>query len=204
MHAEAFARAATEDGRIERTGASSIHGLSVPGPEENVFRRHIAPDHQFRIVGGVLRQRFNFDTVPGTDLENRPQRTAEIAPMHVRRTDGEPMMRCFIPPVTGIGRVQDGGLANGAALLVLRIRQRAERPAALLGACALGELAGVLAAKRAGGRPETLLEQPVEIGGVGEAAAVGDVRDWRVRVWPARSERRARAPGAGLADSGRS
>ena len=97
MHAEAFARAATEDGRIERAGAPPIHGLSVPGPEENVFRRRIAPDHQFRIVGGVLRQRFNFDTVPRTDLENRPQRTAEIAPMHVGRTDGEPMMRPLHP-----------------------------------------------------------------------------------------------------------
>ena len=77
VHAEAFASTAPEDGRVEGAGASSVHGLSVLSPEEHLLRRRVTPDHQFGIVGGVLRERFNFNAVPGTNLENRPQRTTE-------------------------------------------------------------------------------------------------------------------------------
>ena len=62
------------------------------------------------------------------------------------------------------------------------VRQRAERPAALRRAAAFGQPVGLLAAKGAGRDPEPLLEQPVEIGGVAEAAAVADVGDGRVNV----------------------
>ena len=99
VHAEAFAGAAAEDGGVDRAGAAPVDGLSVFGPEKDLFRRRVAPDHQFGIVRGVLGQRFNLDAVAGTDLEDRPQRTAEIAPMHIRRTDREAMAGAFIPPV---------------------------------------------------------------------------------------------------------
>jgi hypothetical protein len=104
VHAEAFASTAPEDGRVEGAGASSVHGFSVLSPEEHLLRRPVTPDHQFGIVGGVLRERFNLNAVPGTNLENRPQRPTEVAPVHVRRTDCEPMVRAFNPHVLTIGQ----------------------------------------------------------------------------------------------------
>ncbi len=98
VHAEAFAGAAAEDGGVDRAGAAPVDGLSILGPEKDLFRPRIAPDHQFGIVGGVLGQRFNLDAVAGTNFENGPQRTAEIAPMHIRRTDREAMAGAFVPP----------------------------------------------------------------------------------------------------------
>src|ERR1700722_5865322 len=125
----------------------------------------------------MLRKRFNLDAVPGMDLENRPQRTTEVAPVHVRRTDREPMMRGVIPPILKVGPAGGDGLANGAAVLMFRVRQRAKRPSTLGCSQALGKFVGVLAAIGAGRQPKPLFEQPVEIGGVSKATAIGDIGD---------------------------
>ena len=129
----------------------------------------------------MLGQRFNLDAVARTNLEDRPQRTAEIAPMHIRRTDREAMAGAFVPPAPR-SRQAAGSLANRAALLELAVRERTERPAALRRAAAFGQPVGLLAAKGAGRDSEPFLEQPVEIGGVAEAAAVADVGDGSVNV----------------------
>lgn len=67
-------------------------------------------------------------------------------------------------------------------MLMLRVRQRAKRPSALRCARTFGDLTGVLAAKGARGGPKPLFEQPIEIRGVPEAAAVGDIGDRRAHV----------------------
>ena len=76
-------------------------------------------------------------------------------------------------------------------MLVPGVRQRADRPAALFGPGAFEEFLGLAGAESARRQTEPLLEQPVEIGGVAEAAGVGHVGDRRAEVvW--RGERRAR------------
>ena len=181
VHAEPFPGAAAEDRRIERARAAPVDRLAVLGPAEHLSAP-VALDHAFAVVGGVLCERFDLDAVPGTNLEHRPQRTTEVAPMHVCRTDREPMMRRLIPPVVKIGQAFGERFADDAALLMLRVGQRAKRPSSLRCPPAFRERVGVLVAKGAGGRPKSLFEQPVEIGGVAEAAAIGDIGDGGVNV----------------------
>ena len=91
------------------------------------------------------------------------------------------MAGAFVPPAPRSTRAADD-LANRAALLELPVRERTERPAALRRAAAFRQPFGLLAAKGAGRDSEPFLEQPVEIGGVAEAAAVADVGDGSVNV----------------------
>ena len=197
--AEAFASTAPEDGRVEGASASSVHGFSLLGPEEDLLRCPITADHQFGIVGSVLCERFNLNAVPGTDLENELQRTTEVAPVHVRRTDCEPMVkqsaclddRASLRRQSRRGRC--GAYRSGFASAL-------KRPSALRCARTFGDLTGVLAAKVARGGPKPLFEQPIEIRGVPEAAAVERHRRPTCACRRARPGRPGRAQSAGLVD----
>jgi hypothetical protein len=72
VHPEAFASPTPEDRCINGASPPSVHALFGLGPQEHLLRCSIAPDHQFGIVGSVLRERFNLDGVPRSDLENWP------------------------------------------------------------------------------------------------------------------------------------
>ncbi len=97
VHAEAFAGAAAVDRGVHRAGAAAVDALFVTRPAEHALRAEIADDHAFGIVGGMLGERLDGDGVAGFDFDDRPERKAEIAPMHMRRRDRQVVMlpRCF-------------------------------------------------------------------------------------------------------------
>ena len=60
---KSFAGAAAEHGGIHGAGAAPVNILLGGRPAEYAFRGRIACNHQFRIVGGMLGQRFHRDGV---------------------------------------------------------------------------------------------------------------------------------------------
>ena len=82
VHAEAFARAASEQLAVDRSSAAAIDAFLVLGPQKHALGARIALDHALGVVIGVVRQGLDGDVIARIHFQLRLQELAEIAPMH--------------------------------------------------------------------------------------------------------------------------
>src|SRR5439155_16637516 len=76
-----LAGAAAEQGRLHRPGTAPVHPLALLVPVVNTLRARVAADHALAVVVGVVGQGLNGDQVSVIDLDERPERLAEVTPV---------------------------------------------------------------------------------------------------------------------------
>src|SRR5882757_238158 len=178
VHAKPLAGTATEHAGVHRARAAAIDVLLVPCPAKDAFGGGIARDHQFGVVGGMLRQRLDGDGIARRDLELRRERAAEIAPMDAAGLDRKMM-------VLAPGRSRRIGVLAGdiaarlrTCLMHAKLSERILWPAALTGDPVLRRRPlRLLLAKLAGRQAEAMAEGATEMRGIAKAVGVGDLRD---------------------------
>src|ERR1700738_5146716 len=82
MDAETFARAASVDRCIDRTGTAPVHVLAFGCPVKDAFGARIVGHHPRPVVRRMLRQRLDRHSIAAVDLEYGLQIMRENAPWH--------------------------------------------------------------------------------------------------------------------------
>src|ERR1700677_2944783 len=82
MHAEAFSRATSINGRVHGARAAAVDVLAPGGPVEHALGARIALHHALPVIRRMLRECFDSHRVAAVHFEHGLEIVTEITPMN--------------------------------------------------------------------------------------------------------------------------